>query len=35
VVIDDGSVARAARQRYPDGVDAALELVGTPTLPDM
>ena len=22
------------RARYPDGVDAALELVGTPTLPD-
>ena len=34
VVIDDGSVTRAVRQLYPDGVDGALELVGTPTLPD-
>jgi NADPH:quinone reductase len=34
VVIDDGNVARAARQICPDGVDSALELVGTPTLPD-
>ena len=34
VVIDDGSVTGAVRQLYPDGVDGALELVGTPTLPD-
>ena len=34
VVIDDGSVAGAVRQFFPDGVDGALELVGTPTLPD-
>jgi NADPH:quinone reductase-like Zn-dependent oxidoreductase len=34
VVIDDGQVARAVRAIVPNGVDAALELVGTPTLPD-
>jgi NADPH:quinone reductase len=34
VVIDDGSVSRAVREIYPDGVDGALELIGTPTLPD-
>lgn len=34
VLIDDGDVADQARQRYPNGVDTALELVGTPTLPD-
>ncbi len=34
VVIDDGSVAGAVRQIFPDGVDSALELVGAPTLPD-
>ncbi len=34
VFIDDGEVARAVRAIAPDGVDAALELVGTPTLPD-
>jgi NADPH2:quinone reductase len=34
VLIDDGSVAPAVRAIVPDGVDAALELVGTPTLPD-
>jgi len=34
VVIDDGNVARAVREIVPAGVDAALELVGTPTLPD-
>ncbi|MFF7248503.1 zinc-binding dehydrogenase [Embleya sp. NPDC008237] len=34
VLVDDGSVAGAVRALYPDGVDAALELVGTPTLPD-
>jgi NADPH:quinone reductase-like Zn-dependent oxidoreductase len=34
VLIDDGDLAAAARRIIPDGVDAALELVGTPTLPD-
>ncbi len=35
VVVDDGgNVARQARAIFPDGVDAALELIGTPTLPD-
>jgi NADPH2:quinone reductase len=34
VLIDDGNVARQVRQFFPDGADAALELVGTPTLPD-
>lgn len=34
VLIDDGNVADQARKIFPDGVDAALELVGTPTLPD-
>ncbi|WP_331768236.1 zinc-binding dehydrogenase [Embleya sp. NBC_00896] len=34
VLVDDGHVAEAARALFPDGVDAALELVGTPTLPD-
>lgn len=34
VLIDDGSVAKQVRGILPDGVDAALELVGTPTLPD-
>jgi NADPH:quinone reductase len=33
-VLDDGNVAAQVRARYPEGVDAALELVGTPTLPD-
>jgi NADPH2:quinone reductase len=33
-VVDDGNVAAQVRARYPAGVDAALELVGTPTLPD-
>jgi NADPH2:quinone reductase len=33
-IVDDGEVAAAVRQIVPDGVDAALELVGTPTLPD-
>ena len=32
--LDDGAVATRARRIAPDGVDAALELVGTPTLPD-
>lgn len=34
VIVDDGEVAAQARALFPDGVDAALELVGTPTLPD-
>jgi NADPH:quinone reductase-like Zn-dependent oxidoreductase len=34
VIIDGGQIARAVRAIAPDGVDAALELVGTPTLPD-
>ncbi|OPC85038.1 NADPH:quinone reductase [Embleya scabrispora] len=34
VLIDDGALAPAVRALYPEGVDAALELVGTPTLPD-
>src|SRR2546430_843123 len=34
VLIDDGDVARQVRDILPAGVDTALELVGTPTLPD-
>jgi NADPH:quinone reductase-like Zn-dependent oxidoreductase len=34
VLVDDGDVAVQVRSLIPDGVDAALELVGTPTLPD-
>lgn len=34
VLVDDGDVATQVRRRLPDGVDAAIELVGTPTLPD-
>jgi NADPH:quinone reductase-like Zn-dependent oxidoreductase len=34
VLIDDGNVARQAREILATGVDTALELVGTPTLPD-
>ncbi|MFF5296321.1 zinc-binding alcohol dehydrogenase family protein [Paractinoplanes globisporus] len=34
VLIDDGEVAARARELVPGGVDLALELVGTPTLPD-
>jgi NADPH:quinone reductase len=34
VLVDDGAVAARARAVFPAGVDAALELVGTPTLPD-
>ncbi len=33
-LVDDGDVAKQVRVLFPDGVDAALELVGTPTLPD-
>jgi NADPH:quinone reductase len=34
VLIDDGHVARQVRELFPAGADAALELIGTPTLPD-
>lgn len=34
VVVDDGEIAGKVRDLVPQGVDAALELVGTPTLPD-
>jgi NADPH2:quinone reductase len=34
VLIDGGEVAGEARALVPSGVDTALELVGTPTLPD-
>ncbi len=34
VFVDDGGIAPRIRQIFPDGIDAALELVGTPTLPD-
>jgi NADPH:quinone reductase len=34
VLIDDGNVAAQVRKIFPVGVDTALELVGTPTLPD-
>lgn len=34
VLIDDGSLAHRVREILPAGVDGALELVGTPTLPD-
>src|SRR5947209_2384668 len=33
-LVDDGAVACQVRKIVPDGVHAALELVGTPTLPD-
>lgn len=33
-LIDDGKIADQVRQLFPDGVDAALELVGGPALPD-
>jgi NADPH:quinone reductase len=33
-LIDDGDLAGEVRAIVPDGVDTALELVGTPTLPD-
>jgi NADPH:quinone reductase-like Zn-dependent oxidoreductase len=33
-LVDAGHVAPMVRDLFPDGVDAALELVGTPTLPD-
>lgn len=34
VLVDDGAVADQVRALLPGGADAALELVGTPTLPD-
>ena len=34
VVVDDAAIAPAVRRIVPDGVDAAVELVGTNTLPD-
>jgi NADPH2:quinone reductase len=34
VLINDGKVAAQVRRVYPDGAAAALELIGTPTLPD-
>jgi NADPH2:quinone reductase len=34
VLVDEGDVAAQARMIVPDGVDAAMELVGTNTLPD-
>lgn len=34
VLIDDGDIALQTRAIMPDGVDNALELIGTPTLPD-
>jgi NADPH2:quinone reductase len=33
-LLDAGQVATEVRRIFPQGVDAALELVGTPTLPD-
>jgi len=33
-ILDTGEVAPGVRRLYPGGVDAALELVGTPSLPD-
>jgi NADPH:quinone reductase-like Zn-dependent oxidoreductase len=34
VLVDEGSIAEQVREIRSDGVDKALELVGTPTLPD-
>lgn len=34
VLIDDGNIATQVRAISPSGVDSALELIGTPTLPD-
>ena len=33
-LVDDGFVAAKVRALFPSGVDGAIELVGTPTLPD-
>ena len=34
VIVDDGRIEPAVRAIFPEGVDLALELIGTPTLPD-
>jgi NADPH:quinone reductase-like Zn-dependent oxidoreductase len=34
VVVDQGQIAKQMRQRYPDGVDRVLELIGASTLLD-
>jgi NADPH:quinone reductase-like Zn-dependent oxidoreductase len=34
VLVDDGNIAERVRSIVPDGVATALELIGTPTLPD-
>jgi NADPH:quinone reductase-like Zn-dependent oxidoreductase len=34
IVLDDGHIAPTVRDIVPGGVDVALELIGTPTLPD-
>ena len=34
VIVDDGEIAPKVREIVPAGVEVALELVGTPTLPD-
>ncbi len=34
VIIDDGNIAGQVRAIHPGGVDNALELIGSPTLPD-
>ncbi len=34
VIVDDGEIAQKVREIVPAGVEVALELVGTPTLPD-
>jgi NADPH:quinone reductase-like Zn-dependent oxidoreductase len=34
VILDDGHVAERVQNIVPGGVDAALELIGAPTLPD-
>ena len=34
VIVDDGAISRQVRAIFPEGVDNALELIGTPTLPD-
>jgi NADPH:quinone reductase-like Zn-dependent oxidoreductase len=33
-LLDTGEIAPAVRDLYPNGIDAALDLVGVPTLPD-
>ena len=34
VLVDDGRIAAQVRDILPSGVDTAIELIGTPTLPD-